>query len=203
MRWLIYGIAALLLVIAFGIAVVAVKVIDEGPSDTGGIIGQPTVGGPFSLIQGDGSSVNEEILLRKISIVYFGFTFCPDVCPVDLANIADALDLLGDDETKNVQVLFISVDPERDTAKVIQDYAASFHPKFIGLTGSSEQIREAARAYRVYYAKQESKGATDYLVSHSAYSYVMGPKGTYLQHFRTNTPPQEIASGLKTAINAN
>ncbi len=203
MRWLIYGIAALLLVIAFGIAVVAVKVIDEGPSDTGGLIGQPTVGGPFSLVQGDGSSVNEKILLKKISIVYFGFTFCPDVCPVDLANIADALDLLGDDETKNVQVLFISVDPERDTANIVQDYAASFHPKFIGLTGSSEQIREAARAYRVYYAKQESKGATDYLVSHSAYSYVMGPKGTYLRHFRTNTPPQEIASGLKTAINAN
>jgi len=105
------------MLIAVSIAIVAVKVIDEGPSETGGLIGQPTVGGPFTLVNGDGVTVTEKLLLGKISLVYFGFTFCPDVCPVDLANIADALDLLKKEKLKNVQVLFVTIDPERDTQK--------------------------------------------------------------------------------------
>jgi protein SCO1/2 len=203
MRWLIYGISGLLMLIAVSIAIVAVKVIDEGPSETGGLIGQPTVGGPFTLINGDGATVTEKLLLGKISLVYFGFTFCPDVCPVDLANIADALDLLKKEKLKNVQVLFVTVDPERDTQKVVSEYAAAFHPNILGLTGSAEQIREAARSYRVYYAKQDNTTDDNYLVSHSAYTYLMDTAGKYVKHFRTNTSPEEIAEGLKNLIRPN
>lgn len=201
MRWLIYGFAGLALLIAAGIAIVAVKVIESGPTASGGLIGQPTVGGPFELVNGDGEIVTEADFAGSHLIVYFGFTYCPDICPTELISIADALDLLAPAEAARVQPIFVTVDPERDTPEVVQDYASHFHERMIGLTGSAEQIKAAASAYRVYYAKQE---ATDpdspYLMAHTSYIYVMDGEGRYVRHFRMGATPEEIAAGLQEAL---
>jgi cytochrome oxidase Cu insertion factor (SCO1/SenC/PrrC family) len=200
MRWTIYGLAGLLLALAAGIAVLAVQVIDSGPSEEGGLLGQPTIGGPFDLVNGDGKTVTAADYAGKPMIVYFGYTYCPDVCPVDLANVADALDLLAPEVAARFQPLFITIDPERDTPTVMRDYVQNFHPLMQGLTGSLEQIRAVARNYRVYFAKVESDGAGPYLMSHSSYVYVMDAKGDYVRHFSRGATPEDIAAALKAML---
>ncbi len=200
MRWLIYGVAAVALIVAAGIAVLAVKVIEGGPTETGGLMGQPSVGGPFELVDGDGRTVTPADFAGKYMVLYFGFTYCPDVCPTELIAIADALDLLTPEQRARIQPIFVTVDPERDTPAVVKDYASNFHPQMIGLTGSPEQIREAAKAYRVYYAKQEADENGNYQMAHSSFIYVMGPDGRFLRHFSMGTSPEEIAEGLRSAM---
>lgn len=201
MRWMIYGLAGLALAIAAGIAVLAVKVIEGGPSETGGLLGQPTVGGPFELVNGDGETVTQADFAGRHMVVYFGFTYCPDICPTELIAVADALDLLDADEAQEFQPIFVTVDPERDTPDVVKDYVGNFHERMVGLTGSPEQIREAARAYRVYYAKQEQEDPDiPYQMAHSSYIYVMGPDGLYRRHFSMGTTPETIAAGLKELL---
>ena len=119
--------------------------------------------------------------LGQNMLVFFGFTFCPDVCPTELAKIGAAMKMLPADA--NVTPVFITVDPERDGAAEVKSYVEAFHPKMVGLTGSQEQIRAAAKAYRVYFAKNTSNGAADYLMDHSSIIYLMGKKGEYLTHF--------------------
>jgi len=201
MRWLVYGVAGSLLLLAAGIAVLSVQVIESGPQESGGLFGQPTVGGPFTLVNGAGETVTEASFKGKVMVVYFGFTFCPDICPTELAAIADAVDLLPPAAQAKVQPIFITVDPERDTPEAMQDYVANFGVHMVGLTGTPEQIRAAAKAYRVYYAKQEPE--TDdapYLMAHSSYIYVMDGNGRYLKHFSVGATPEEIAAGLKAAV---
>lgn len=203
MRWMIYGVAAAAMLAAAGIAILAVQVIDSGPTETGGILGQPTVGGPFELVDGDGRTVTQADFAGKPMVVYFGFTFCPDVCPTELVAIADAIDLLPPDEAKEIQPVFITVDPERDTPEVMKDYVSNFHERLVGLTGSPEQVRLAAQAYRVYFAKQESETeGVPYLMAHSSYIYVMDAKGRYVRHFSMGASPEEIAAGLKEVLDA-
>jgi protein SCO1/2 len=119
---------------------------------------RPAVGGPFALVDSEGRAVTDADFRGRFMLVYFGFTYCPDVCPTSLTYIAQALDRLGPDADKVVPV-FITVDPERDTPEQLKEYVRHFHPKLVGLTGTPEQIAAAAKAYRVYFAKARVPGA--------------------------------------------
>ncbi len=155
-----------------------------------------SVGGPFSLIDGDGHPVTDQTWRGKYMLVYFGYTYCPDVCPTTLTNVADALDKLGS-KADRIQPLFITVDPKRDTPAVVKQYAAAFGPHLIGLTGTAEQIAAAAKAYRVYYAEHRTgPGADDYSMDHSSVLYLMGPDGRFIAPVRADQDGPEIAAAL-------
>jgi len=155
-----------------------------------------TVGGPFSLIDGDGHPVTDQTWHGKYMLVYFGYTYCPDVCPTTLTNLSDALDKLGA-KADRLQPLFITVDPKRDTPAVVKQYAAAFGPRIIGLTGSAEQIAGAAKAYRVYYAEHRTgPGPDDYSMDHSSVLYLMGPDGRFIAPLRADQSGPEMAAAL-------
>jgi cytochrome oxidase Cu insertion factor (SCO1/SenC/PrrC family) len=156
------------------------------------------IGGPFALIDQNGAHRTEADFRGKFMLVYFGFTYCPDVCPTDLQQIGLAVDRLGP-AGDAVQPVFITVDPGRDTAAHLKDYVAMFHSRFIGLTGDAAAIHEAARAYRVYYAKVELP-KSDYTVDHSAFIYMMGPNGEYLGFFPPGTSAELLAGTLRPQI---
>jgi protein SCO1/2 len=128
-------------------------------------------------------------------LVFFGYTFCPDVCPTTLSVIAAALDKVGPDADKIVPI-FISVDPKRDTPEVLKPYLASFGPRFIGLTGSDEDVAAAANAYRVYYQAHTDEGA-NYAVDHSGVVYLMSPSGQFVANYTLETSPDAMAADLK------
>jgi protein SCO1/2 len=155
-----------------------------------------TVGGPFALSDGDGKPVTDQTWRGKYMLVYFGYTFCPDVCPTTLSNVADAMDKMGA-KADRVQPLFITVDPKRDTPAVVKQYAAAFGPRIIGLTGSAEQIAAAAKAYRVYYAEHRTgTGPDDYTMDHSSVLYLMGPDGRFIAPVRADQDGPQIAAAL-------
>ena len=158
------------------------------------------IGGPFALIDHTGKPRTAADFQGKLLLVYFGFTYCPDVCPTDLQNIGLALDKLGA-AGNAVQPLFITVDPERDTAAHLADYVPMFHPRLIGLTGHATAIQKAADAYRVYYTKVPLKDG-DYTVDHSAFIYVMGREGQYLGFLPPGTTPERIAEALRPKLAA-
>jgi cytochrome oxidase Cu insertion factor (SCO1/SenC/PrrC family) len=159
------------------------------------------IGGPFALIDHTGKPRTDADFRGKLLLVYFGFTYCPDVCPTDLQNIGLALDKLGA-AGDAVQPLFITVDPDRDTVAHLADYVPMFHPRLIGLTGDASAIHKAAEAYRVYYAKVPNEAGTDYTVDHSAFIYVVGARGEYLGFFPPGTTPERIAEGLRPKLSA-
>lgn len=156
------------------------------------------IGGSFALTDQNGQRRTDVDFRGKILLVYFGFTYCPDICPTDLQQMGLAVDRLGGigDE---VQPIFITVDPARDTAEHLKDYMPLFHPRFIGLTGHVDAIREAAAAYRAYHAKVPlDKG--DYTVDHSAFIYMIGRKGEYLGFFPPGTSADILAGNLRPLI---
>ena len=159
------------------------------------------LGGPFSLQDHNGQRVTEGAFAGRLGLIYFGFTYCPDVCPTELGLMASALDLLGPDASRVLPVL-ITIDPARDTAAALADYVSRFHPALIGLTGTEEEIATAARAFRVYYRKIQPPGASDYLMDHSSFIYLVGPDGKVRQLFRPNTPPETIAAAMRGQIRA-
>jgi protein SCO1/2 len=161
--------------------------------------GREPVGGPFALIDHNGRSRTDEDFRGKLVLVYFGFTYCPDICPTDLQNIGLALDQLGQ-EAEKVQPLFITVDPERDTAEHLKEYLQSFHPSFIGLTGDTSAIRAAADAFKVYYARVSNGQGDDYTVDHTAFIYLMGADGGYVGFFPPGTSPERIAEMLRKQL---
>lgn len=160
-------------------------------------ISAPGIGGPFTLTDGDGRQVTDQTYRGKWLLVYFGYTYCPDACPTGLSNIAAALKELGPDADK-VQTLFITVDPERDSAALMKSYVAAFDNSFAGLSGTPEQIAAVAREYRVYY-KRVGEG-DDYIMDHSVVIYVMDPDGNYKTVLRHNSAPAEIAAALKEVL---
>ena len=161
--------------------------------------GREPVGGPFALIDHNGRPRTDEDFRGKLVLVYFGFTYCPDICPTDLQNIGLALDQLGQEAAK-VQPLFITVDPERDTAEHLKEYLQSFHPSFIGLTGDTSAIRAAADAFKVYYARVSNSQGDDYTVDHTAFIYLMGADGGYVGFFPPGTSPERIAEMLRKQL---
>jgi protein SCO1/2 len=138
------------------------------------------IGGPFTLIDQNGARFSSTGLEGKHRLVYFGYTFCPDVCPVDLQQIGLALKRFEKDDPERaarLQPVFITTDPARDTPAVLKEYVAAFHPRLIGLTGSPEEIASVSKAHGVWSAKQDTEGASDYLVNHSRMAVLFGPKG--------------------------
>jgi protein SCO1/2 len=165
---------------------------------------QPTpfrsaIGGPFALTDGDGKTWTDKDFRGKLMVIYFGFAYCPDVCPTSLGAIGAAMDQLGA-AADGVAPLFITVDPERDHGEELKQYAAAFHPRMIGLGGSADAISAAARAFRVYFKRAEQPDGAPYLVDHSSIIYVMGRDGAFLTHFNHQATPEDIAAGLKKLL---
>lgn len=159
------------------------------------------LGGPFTLVDHTGRTVTERDFAGRALLVYFGFTYCPDVCPTELGTIAAALDAMGP-AGERVTPVFVSIDPERDTPAAMADYVSRFHPRMVGLTGSAEQVAQAARAYRVYYAKVRPRESTDYLMDHSSFIYLVGPDGRVRSLFRSETTPEAIAAAATAQLRA-
>lgn len=159
------------------------------------------VGGPFELTDHTGKPRTERDFRGKLMLVYFGFTYCPDICPTDLQAIGLALDKLGADGD-SVQPMFITVDPERDTAEHLADYVKMFHPRLVGLTGSAEAIRKAADAYKVYYAKVDPPKDDDgyYTVDHTAYIHLMDREGNYLGFFPPGTSAERMVEIIRPRL---
>lgn len=153
--------------------------------------GAGAIGGPFTLVNGEGVTVTDADVITEPSILYFGYTFCPDVCPMDAARNADAIDVL-EERGVSATPVFISVDPERDTPEVVAEFADYMHPKMIGLTGSEDQVRAASLAYRTYYNRQDGDEEF-YLVDHSTFSYLVLPDHGFVEFFRRETTPEQMA----------
>jgi cytochrome oxidase Cu insertion factor (SCO1/SenC/PrrC family) len=162
-----------------------------------------SIGGPFTLTNQDGKTVRDSDFHGKWLLVYFGYTYCPDLCPTGLEGIAHAMDLLGPDARK-VQPLFITVDPARDTPAKLKDYVAGFGTDSMqGLTGTPEQIADVAHAYQVYYAKGENVEDGEYLMDHSNLIYVMDPQGKFVTSFPEDMDPTAMADALRTVWKNN
>jgi cytochrome oxidase Cu insertion factor (SCO1/SenC/PrrC family) len=187
---------AIALVMLVALLVGYAVVQSGGNSVIGG--GKALIGGPFTLTDQDGKTRTEKDFLGRNTLVYFGYTFCPDVCPTELAKISAALDLLPQDA--NVTPVFITIDPERDGVAEVKAYAEAFHPRTVGLTGTVEQVRTAAKAYRVYFAKNESSGSTEYLMDHSSFIFLMDKKGDYAAHFTIESTPEQIAAKVRELL---
>jgi cytochrome oxidase Cu insertion factor (SCO1/SenC/PrrC family) len=157
--------------------------------------GRGTVGGPFTLTDQTGKLRNDAEFRGKLMIVYFGYTYCPDVCPADLKAITQALDALGP-AAEGIQPIFITLDPERDT-KVLADYVAAFHHSLVGLTGSPEEIRKVANAYKAFYAKVPGERSGEYSIDHAGVIYLMGRDGEYLGFMPPQTGPDRLTEVLR------
>jgi protein SCO1/2 len=160
-----------------------------------------SIGGPFTLVNGDGKTVKDSDFAGKYRIMYFGYTFCPDVCPVDVQNIGGAMKLLEKqkpDLAAQIVPIFVTIDPARDTPKVVKEFTSAFYPRMIGLTGTAEQVAEAAKVYRVPYQKRET--ASGYLMDHGRQAYLMGPKGEPIALLPQEQSPAAIVAEIERWI---
>ncbi|MFZ3484344.1 SCO family protein [Sphingomonas sp. 3-13AW] len=158
------------------------------------------IGGAFALTDGAGRTVRDTDFAGKYRVVYFGYTYCPDVCPVDLQKIAAGLKAFEGTHPElaaKVVPIFVTVDPERDTPEVVGRYVTAFHPRMVGLTGTPQAIAEVARAYAVPFAKRQDPGSTEYLMDHGTQAYLMGPDGKPIALLPTDQDPQAIAHELE------
>jgi protein SCO1 len=153
-----------------------------------------SVGGPFTLVDGTGRTVTDRDVITKPSLVYFGYTFCPDVCPFDNARNAQAIDIL---EERGIQAtpVFITIDPERDKSPVMAEYTANIHPSMIGLTGTEDQVKATADAFRVIYQRREVEGS-DYLMDHTVFTYLVLPETGFADFYTRDASPEQIADSV-------
>ncbi|MFA4891756.1 SCO family protein [Brevundimonas sp.] len=197
---LLFAGAAIALAVAIAVSTIVVVNQREGaipPIDSS--TGQPSVGGPFQLVDQDGQAVDQTMLDGKWSLVFFGFTYCPDYCPTTLTALEATKRQLGD-RAKDLQIVFISIDPERDTPQALKDYLSSdgFPQGVIGLTGSADQVKAAADVYRAYYQKVgEGEG---YTMNHSLTVYLMGPDGKFRSALAHDLGPQRAAEVIERAM---
>ena len=181
----------------FGIAVAAVLVLSQPLVHAAS--SPVTIGGPFTLTSPDGTTVTDQTYRGKWLLVYLGFTSCPDSCPTALLEISAALEKLGPDA--DIQPLFITVDPRRDTPAVMGNYTQSFDPRIVGLTGTPQQIAAVALEYGVYYEpRQSGPGAEDYVMDHGTYLYLMDPEGKFVRGLDADTPGERIAEAVRGAV---
>lgn len=190
-------------------AVVAICALVAGPlvwsamqdDDCGSSVAGADIGGPFTLVIGTGEEVTEADVITGPTLVYFGYSYCPDVCPFDNARNAAAVDLLAE-RGLEVRPVFITVDPGRDTPEVMAEYTGYMHPDMLGLTGTPEQVAGAAAAYRVYYKVGEAEdGSDDYPVDHSTFTYLMDPGGL-IDFFRRDVTPEDMADRVACHVGA-
>lgn len=156
--------------------------------------GTAQIGGPFELINAKGESVTDKDVITEPSLIYFGYTFCPDVCPLDMSRNADVIDVLGE-RGQSVTPVFISIDPARDTPEVVGDFAANLHERMIGLTGTIDQVKAASRAYKTYFKVQPAEDEF-YLVDHSTFSYLVLPEQGFVEFFRRDEAPEKMADRI-------
>ena len=176
----------------------------DDPPETaavGGMVINADIGGPFELTDHTGAPFGTRELAGDYALLYFGYTFCPDVCPTELGQIAEAIDLLEEDGDR-VQPVMITIDPTRDTPEVLSEYAPLFHERLVGLTGTEDQIRDVAGDYRVFYRKFEDPSYTYYLVDHTSFVYLLAPSGGIASMFRYGTPPEDMAAAIRQHMNA-
>lgn len=162
------------------------------------------IGGPFELVDHSGRTVTDRDFGTKFLLVYFGYTYCPDICPTDLAALAAALDRLDSAELDRLQPLFITVDPGRDTPRVLADYVSAFHPAIVGLTGSEDQIAAAAQSYRVHRMRMSipDMEPDEYLMNHTPNAYLIGPSGQFVTLFPHDSSPAFITKVLRKYLAA-
>jgi cytochrome oxidase Cu insertion factor (SCO1/SenC/PrrC family) len=191
------ALAAILLVGAPGLLAPAETAVDPSAAELMDALmwNHGPIGGPFDLIDQNGRRRTDAEFRGKLLILYFGYTYCPDVCPTDLMAIAAAIRLLGP-AGNDVQPIFITVDPQRDTVERLRGYVSTFHPRLIGLTGSEHNIRTVALAYKVYYAKVAAERGESYAIDHTGFIYLVGRDGNYLGFF----PPGTLAGRMVEII---
>lgn len=158
------------------------------------------IGGPFTLVNTAGQTVTDKDVLQKPTLVYFGYTFCPDVCPLDMDRNVTAVDKL-DAQGIDVTPVFITIDPDRDTPQALADYASNMHPKLIALTGSADQIQAASRAYKTFYKKRDT-GDEFYLMDHSTFTYLMLPGIGFVDFFRREITSDQMAESVACFVQA-
>lgn len=159
--------------------------------------GAAMIGGAFTLTDHDGRVVTDADYRGRFMLVFFGYTFCPDVCPTALGVVAGALDKLPPADAARIVPIFVSVDPERDTPDTMKDYVNAFHPAMVGLTGTPEQLAPVMKAYKVYAAKAAGATPEHYTVDHSSILYLMGPDGRFVAHFTHGATADDLVAGLK------
>lgn len=185
--------AALAVVVVAALAIGSRLVVWSGGEHSA----QVAIGGPFTLVDGDGRTVTEQSFHGKWMLIYFGYTFCPDVCPTSLSVVAAALDKLAPAQADKVVPVLVTVDPARDTPAVMKEYVAAFHPRMVGLTGSAEQVSAAMKAFKVYGARAKGGDDQTYTVDHSSILYLMGPDGRFVAHFPHGTTADDLAAALQ------
>jgi len=189
---------ALAALVILGAGAFLALALRDNPRGAAGTVLASAIGGPFRLTDQNGKTVTDADLKGKWSLVYFGYTHCPDACPTALNDISIALEDLG---TKRdaVRPVFITVDPERDTPEALKAYVTSFDAPILALTGTPEQVAQAAKGYRVYYAKHPEAGG-EYSMDHSSVIYVMDPQGRFTASFTHESTPEQIAERLKKLL---
>ena len=194
--------AIIVVVAALGLGAAALLL--TGRERIGELTGTGTalIGGPFTLTDQNGTTVTDASFRGKYMLVFFGYTYCPDVCPTELQVMTRAIQSMGAAGEK-ITPIFVSIDPERDTPEVLKSYVENFDPRMVGLTGSAEQVAVAAKAYRVYYARAGKTGTADYLMDHSSIIYLMDPQGRFVKHFTYSTDAAALAEALAAATSVS
>jgi protein SCO1/2 len=189
---------ALAALVILGAGVFLALMLRDNPRGAAGTVLANAIGGPFRLTDQNGKTVTDADLKGKWSLVYFGYTHCPDACPTALNDISIALEDLGAKRSA-VRPVFITVDPERDTPETLKAYVTSFDAPILALTGTPDEVAQAAKGYRVYYAKHPEAGG-DYSMDHSSVIYVMDPQGRFTASFTHESTPEQIAERLKKLL---
>ena len=154
--------------------------------------GKAAIGGPFTLVNSKGETVTDKDVIKGLTLIYFGYTYCPDVCPLDVQRNVTAVDIAAE-QGVDVLPVFITIDPARDTPEVVGDFASNNHDRLVGLTGTEEQISAASKAYKTFYRKNGD--GEDYLMDHSVFTYLVSPDG-FVDFFRRETTPEQMAETL-------
>lgn len=193
--------------LVIGGAIAYTQIISEQNSaaetaSTSGSMAGVSLGGPFELIDHNGDSVTQANYDGQYKLIYFGFTYCPAICPTELQKITQVLNNLDEQMAVQIQPLFISVDPERDTPDVMREYVSLFHPRFIGLTGSPEQIEAVKQDYKIFATKVQDENMSDYTVDHSSFIYLMSPDNKPLSIYRIKDDAAFIEADIRKIIEA-
>jgi protein SCO1/2 len=201
MKRVFFYFAVAVVVVAFGLVLKFVVAPLQPPPKSAKVAqvpAPPPVGGPFTMVNQHGQTVRDTDFQGRHMLIFFGYTYCPDICPTVLTNVTQALELLGPAAAK-VQPIFVSVDPERDTPDQLKMYLDHFHPTMVGLTGSKQQVAAVKKAYRVYAAKadQSADDPDDYLMAHGSILYLMGTKGEFEAFFGHQSDPETMAHRIK------
>lgn len=207
LRSVVLSVVALVIGIGVGwvqISMQKARTVNKGSNASESPIAGLNIGGPFTLTDQDGNTVTEKTYEGEYKLIYFGFTYCPAICPTELQKVSrvmSALEKNYPEAAQTIQPLFITIDPERDTVPVMREYVRLFHPRFTGLTGTVPQIDMVKKHYRIYASKVETEEQNDYTMDHSSFIYLMGPENALLGMYRTSDTPDAIYQDIVKLLN--